>query len=394
MAPPDPIAAGAEAALHHDGVDAHLESSEYLEKRSLRKGSAGWVLLAGLGVSYVISGDYAGWNNGLAEGGFGGLLVAAIVIAFNWVLYVTAVTSGNTSEAALGYFLNPLVTVGLGVVFLGERLRALQWVAVAIGLVAGIYLAVAGGRIPLMALGMAFSFAIYSLTKKKVVTASTSIGTGENSIPNRLKRGEIVDIVIVSEPVLRQFIKDGLVLGEGWAPVARSTIGMAVRAGAPKPDISSVDALRRTLLKARSIGYSASVSGQYLTTELYQRLGIADQVLGASIGDDVTVGRDESARIPDRPDMRAEQLHLVHRPDDDDVRALRCDRSGIGSNCRVIPSVGDVVEQRLLRQALTFPRLRLQGHNGLTAHLEDPLDVGVELQWVVSSPRVEQHLDV
>ena len=120
------------------------------------------------------------------------------------------------------------------------------------------------------------------LTKKKVVTASTSIGTGENSIPNRLKRGEIVDIVIVSEPVLRQFIKDGLVLGEGWAPVARSTIGMAVRAGAPKPDISSVDALRRTLLKARSIGYSASVSGQYLTTELYQRLGIADQVLGKS----------------------------------------------------------------------------------------------------------------
>ena len=120
------------------------------------------------------------------------------------------------------------------------------------------------------------------LTKKKVVTASTSIGTGENSKPNRLKRGEIVDIVIVSEPVLRQFIKDGLVLGEGWAPVARSTIGMAVRAGAPKPDISSVDALRRTLLKARSIGYSASVSGQYLTTELYQRLGIADQVLGKS----------------------------------------------------------------------------------------------------------------
>jgi molybdate transport system substrate-binding protein len=120
------------------------------------------------------------------------------------------------------------------------------------------------------------------LTKKKVVTASTSIGTGENSIPNRLKRGEVVDIVIVSEAVLRQFIKDGLVLAEGWAPVARSTIGMAVRAGAPKPDISSPDALRRTLLQAKSIGYSASVSGQYLTTELYQRLGIAEQVLGKS----------------------------------------------------------------------------------------------------------------
>ena len=120
------------------------------------------------------------------------------------------------------------------------------------------------------------------LTNKKIVTASTSIGTGDNSIPNRLKRGEVVDVVIVADTVLRRFIEDGLVLAEGYAPVARSTIGMAVRAGAPKPDISSIDALRRTLLQAKSIAYSASVSGQYLTTELYQRLGIADHVLGKS----------------------------------------------------------------------------------------------------------------
>src|SRR4029450_10631400 len=65
-------------------------------------------------------------------------------------------------------------------------------------------------------------------------------------------------------------------------PLARSAIGMAVRAGAPRPDISTVDALRRTLLEAKSIGYSASVSGEYLTTELYQRLGIADQVMSKS----------------------------------------------------------------------------------------------------------------
>ncbi len=120
------------------------------------------------------------------------------------------------------------------------------------------------------------------LTKKTIVTASTSIGTGENSIPNRLKRGEIVDIVIVADAVLRQFIEEGMVLAEGYTPVARSAIGMAVRAGAPKPDIGSIDALRRTLLQAKSIAYSASVSGQYLTTELYQRLGIADQVLSKS----------------------------------------------------------------------------------------------------------------
>ncbi len=119
-------------------------------------------------------------------------------------------------------------------------------------------------------------------TKKNIVTASTSIGTGENSIPNRLKRGEAVDVVIVADALLRAFIRDGLVLAETYTPLARSTIGMAVRAGAPAPDISTAEALKRTLLQAKSIAYSASVSGQYVTTELYQRLGIADQVIGKS----------------------------------------------------------------------------------------------------------------
>jgi len=120
------------------------------------------------------------------------------------------------------------------------------------------------------------------LTKKKVVTASTSIGTGENSLPNRLKRGEVVDIVIVAEGVLRQFAADGLVLAEGLTVIARSGMAMAVRAGAPRLDISSVDALKKTLLEAKSIGYSASESGKYFTGELVQRLGIADQVLPKS----------------------------------------------------------------------------------------------------------------
>ncbi|HEY0338347.1 MAG TPA: substrate-binding domain-containing protein [Burkholderiales bacterium] len=120
------------------------------------------------------------------------------------------------------------------------------------------------------------------LTKKKIVTATTSVGTGETSIPNRLKRGEIADIVIVADALLRQLIDRGFVVAEGRTPLARSAIGVAVRAGAPKPDVSSVDALRGTLLRAKSIAYSASVSGQYLTTELYQRLGIAEECLAKS----------------------------------------------------------------------------------------------------------------
>src|SRR5688572_10735443 len=98
------------------------------------------------------------------------------------------------------------------------------------------------------------------LIKKKVVTAATSIGTGENSLPNRLRRGEPVDVVIVADGVLLGFIKDGLIMAGSYTPVARSAIGVAVRAGAPKPDIGSVEALKRTLLQAQSIAYSASVS--------------------------------------------------------------------------------------------------------------------------------------
>ena len=97
-----------------------------------------------------------------------GVTVAALLIAANWVIYVAAVISGRTTEAALGYFLNPIVTVGLGVVVLRERLRPMQWAAVGIGAVAGVYLSVAGGQFPLIALSLAFSFAAYGLVKKKV----------------------------------------------------------------------------------------------------------------------------------------------------------------------------------------------------------------------------------
>ncbi|HEY5541900.1 MAG TPA: substrate-binding domain-containing protein [Candidatus Binatia bacterium] len=119
-------------------------------------------------------------------------------------------------------------------------------------------------------------------TQNKIVVAATSIGTGENSIPNRLRRGEPVDVVIVADGVLVGFIKDGLIMAESYTPLARSAIGMAVRAGALKPDISTVEGLKRTLLQAKSIAYSASVSGDYVSTELFQRLGIVDQVASKS----------------------------------------------------------------------------------------------------------------
>ena len=123
---------------------------------------------------------------------------------------------------------------------------------------------------------------VEKLTGLKVVTASTSIGTGDMSIPNRLARGEVVDIVIVATSVQQGFMEQGLTEKAGAMTVAKSSIAFAVKEGAPKPEISTVDALRRMLLDAASVGYSASESGKYFTGELLQRLGIAEQVLPKS----------------------------------------------------------------------------------------------------------------
>lgn len=118
--------------------------------------------------------------------------------------------------------------------------------------------------------------------KAEVVTVTTTMGTGDASIPSRLRRGEAADVVIVNDAALDELIRGGLVVAGSKVPLAQSAIGMAVRAGAPKPDISSVDALRRALLQARSVAYSASVSGDYLANEMFERLGIAEQMKAKS----------------------------------------------------------------------------------------------------------------
>ena len=115
-------------------------------------------------------------------------------------------------------------------------------------------------------------------TGYNIVTAATSMGTGSDSIPNRLQRREPVDVVIMDDATLNEMVTAGWIVAGSRVALARSGIGMAVRAGARKPDISSVDALKRALLQAKSIAYSSSVSGMYLSTELFQRLGITGQI--------------------------------------------------------------------------------------------------------------------
>ena len=118
-------------------------------------------------------------------------------------------------------------------------------------------------------------------THNKVATEfGPSMGTTHNAIPIRLDRGEAIDVVIMAAPALANLIKQGKVRADSRVDLVQSKIGMAVRAGAPKPDISTVEALKRTLLAAKSIAYSDSASGVYLSTELFPKLGIADQIKG------------------------------------------------------------------------------------------------------------------
>jgi molybdate transport system substrate-binding protein len=109
---------------------------------------------------------------------------------------------------------------------------------------------------------------------------AASMGDAPDTIPNRLKRGEVVDVVIMAASTLDELIAQNLVTAR--IDVVRSTIAVAVRAGAPRPDISTVEALTRTLLQANSIAYSSSASGVYLSTTLFPRLGIWDEIAGKS----------------------------------------------------------------------------------------------------------------
>jgi molybdate transport system substrate-binding protein len=115
-----------------------------------------------------------------------------------------------------------------------------------------------------------------------ITTRGPSMGDSPEAIPTRLARGELADVVILDGGIAEELGNKGLVRADSKIQLARSLIGMVVRAGAVKPDIGSVEALRNTLLAAKSIAYSDSGSGTYLSTTLFPKLGIADQVVGKS----------------------------------------------------------------------------------------------------------------
>jgi molybdate transport system substrate-binding protein len=114
---------------------------------------------------------------------------------------------------------------------------------------------------------------------KVILISGSSMGSSPTSIPARLERGEAADVLILAGSEVDKLIKQKKVVEGSRVDLVLSKIGMVVRAGTPKPDISTPEALKRTLLNAKSIGYSASASGVYLSTVMFKKMGIYDQVM-------------------------------------------------------------------------------------------------------------------
>jgi molybdate transport system substrate-binding protein len=113
-----------------------------------------------------------------------------------------------------------------------------------------------------------------------VMVQGGSMGTAPTAIPMRLQRGEPADVVIMVGEALDGLAAQGRVVPGSRVDLANSGIGLAVRVGVAKPDISTVEGLRQVLLAAHGVGYSASASGRYVNGPLFERLGIAAQMQG------------------------------------------------------------------------------------------------------------------
>lgn len=167
--------------------------------------------------------------------------------------------------------------------------RTLKFTALLAGLLASASLLAA--EITVMSSGAFFS-AMEALAPvfekesghKVVLVSGSSMGSSPTAIPARLQRGEAADLLMMAGTELDKLIAQGLAVKGSRVDLVHSKIGMVVRAGAPKPDISTKVAFEKTLLDAKSIGYSASASGVHLVKEVFPRIGIAEYhaVMGKS----------------------------------------------------------------------------------------------------------------
>jgi len=139
-----------------------------------------WRIVLSLAFCVILLTVTGGWSRFMAlvrdRVALGTLALAAVLVLINWSVYVYATLTDHVIEASLGYFTNPIVTVLLGVLVLGERLRPMQWIAVAVSGIAVLVLAIGYGSFPWIALTLAFSFGLYGLVKRRVGPRADAIG--------------------------------------------------------------------------------------------------------------------------------------------------------------------------------------------------------------------------
>lgn len=135
----------------------------------------------------------------------GMLLVSAALIGVNWLCYIIAINTDRVLEAALGYYINPLVSMLLGMVFLGERMRPFQWVAVFLAAAGTLWMALSAGGVPWLALALAFSFGLYGLVRKTVRVESLQGLFIETLILAPLAYGYVIWLEATGAGALRAF---------------------------------------------------------------------------------------------------------------------------------------------------------------------------------------------
>ena len=133
-----------------------------------------------------------------------------------------------------------------------------------------------------------------------IYVSGPSMGATPQAIPNRLARGEVADVVIMARSALDSLVEKKLAVAGSQTDLVHSSIAIAVKQGAPKPDISTPEAVKKALLNAKSIGYSDSASGVYVSTQMFKNLGIekemavkAKKVEATPVGESVAEGKFE-----------------------------------------------------------------------------------------------------
>jgi molybdate transport system substrate-binding protein len=167
--------------------------------------------------------------------------------------------------------MNPLRETALTTVVIG--LAVIAWPAAAS---AQVKVIISGG------FSAAYGKLLPEFEKSSGITVTTttggSQGNGPNTIGNQLRRGVPADVVIMNRAGLNDLIAEGRIVSGSDRDLAQTYLGLAVRAGAPKPDIHSVDAFKQTLLRAQSVALDSSTTGIYVATKLFPQLGIAEEM--------------------------------------------------------------------------------------------------------------------